>query len=47
LAELQAGALVVDPDPFFGGRPDQFGHRHHAMPFRRSMHGMNSPRQVA
>jgi hypothetical protein len=47
LAQLQAGALVVEPNPFFVTRREQIVAWHRAMPFRRFMHGTKPPRPVA
>ena len=48
LAQLQASALVVDPDAFFSAPgASKSWHWHHAMPFRRSMNGTKPPRQAA
>jgi len=44
LAQQQAGALVVSPDPFFLAGASSSWRWRHAMPFRRSMSGASSPR---
>jgi ABC-type uncharacterized transport system substrate-binding protein len=47
LAQLQARALVIDPDAFFGTGASSSWHWHQVVQFRRSMRGARPPRPAA